>query len=68
MVRRISGWHAKTLSFGDKATLIKHVLLSIPVHTLSAISPPKTTLKYIKKVAADFFWGWDQERKKYHWA
>ena len=48
--------------------MVKHVLQSIPVHTLAAISPPKTTLKCIKKVIADFFWGTDKDRKKYHWS
>lgn len=54
VVKKISGWHSKNLSFGGKATLIKHVLLSIHIHTLSAISPPKTTLRYIKSMIADF--------------
>lgn len=35
---------------------------------LSNCFSPKTTLKYIKGVIFDFFRGWDQNRKKYHWA
>ncbi|WMV32834.1 hypothetical protein MTR67_026219 [Solanum verrucosum] len=42
--------------------------MSIPIHTMASISHPKTTLNYIKRVTADFFWGWDKEKKKYHWA
>ena len=68
VIKRVLGWQAKILNFGGKATLVKHVLQSIPVHTLAAISPPKTTLKCIKKVIADFFWGTDKDRKKYHWS
>jgi len=34
---------------------------------MASTSPPKTTLNYIKRVTADFFWGWDKEKKKYHW-
>ncbi|WMV07509.1 hypothetical protein MTR67_000894 [Solanum verrucosum] len=52
----------------SRVTLVKHVLQSIPIHTMAAISPPKTTIKYLKNITADFFWGMDKERKKYHWA
>lgn len=48
--------------------MVKHVLQSLPIHTLAAISPPKTTIKYITNLAADFFWGLEKEKKKYHWA
>lgn len=43
IVRKISGWQAKILSFGGRITLIKHVLLSIPIHTLAVVSPPKNS-------------------------
>ena len=40
----------------------------MPIHTTNAISPPKTTSKYIKNVIADLFWGNEKDKKKYHWA
>ena len=43
---------------------MKHVLQSIPIHILAAVSPPKTILKHIHKVIADFFWGTDKDGKK----
>ncbi|XP_049406447.1 uncharacterized protein LOC125870147 [Solanum stenotomum] len=49
-------------------TLVKHVLHSIPFHTMAAISPPKTTFHYIKRLTADFFRGREKDKKKYHWA
>ncbi|KAH0709403.1 hypothetical protein KY284_010830 [Solanum tuberosum] len=67
VVKRISGWQSRILSFWGRVTLIKHVLQSIPIHTMASISPPKATLNYIKRVTTDFFWGWDKEKKKYHW-
>ena len=67
-IKRISGWQSKILNFGGKVTLVKHVLQSISIHNLAAMSSPKTTLKYIKKVIADFFWGIENDGKKYHWA
>ncbi|WMV45636.1 hypothetical protein MTR67_039021 [Solanum verrucosum] len=67
--KMICGWQARLLNFGGKITLIKHALQSIPIHTMVAVSPPSTTIKYIESIIADFFWGREQDkRKKYHWA
>ncbi|WMV13463.1 hypothetical protein MTR67_006848 [Solanum verrucosum] len=33
-----------------------------------ALSPPSTTIKYIETIIAGFYWGRDQNRRKYHWA
>ncbi|XP_049386507.1 uncharacterized protein LOC125850697 [Solanum stenotomum] len=68
ITRKIFGWQSRMLSFGGKATMVKHVLQSIPIHTMSAISPPKTTIRYMKRAIADFFLAWDKEKRKYHWA
>ncbi|XP_019254091.1 PREDICTED: uncharacterized protein LOC109232860 [Nicotiana attenuata] len=40
----------------------------MPVHLLSAVSPPKTVMKQIEKLAANFFWGLEKDKHKYHWA
>ncbi|KAK6803130.1 hypothetical protein RDI58_000914 [Solanum bulbocastanum] len=68
IVNRVTGWQSRILSYGGKATLIKHVLQSLPIHILSAISPPSSTIKQIQDIMADFFWGWRNDRKKYHWS
>jgi len=68
VAKRISGWQSRLLNFGGRLILVKHVLQSIPIHTMAAISPPKTTLQYIKSLTADFFWGREKDKKKYHWA
>ncbi|XP_015160416.1 uncharacterized protein [Solanum tuberosum] len=65
---RITGWQTKLLSYGGRAILVKHVLQSLPIHLLSAVTPPVAVLKQIQSIMADFFWGWKDERKKYHWA
>ena len=64
IIKKITGWQAKILNFGGKVTLVKHVLQSIPIHILAAISPPKTILKQIQRVIADFFWGINKDGKK----
>lgn len=68
VVGRIRGWHGKLLSHGGRVTLFKYVLQSFPIHLLSVVSPPKTVIKKIEKLAANFFWGMDQNKNKYHWA
>ncbi|XP_055826390.1 uncharacterized protein LOC129894767 [Solanum dulcamara] len=68
VISRIRGWQAKILSYGGRATLVQSVLQLLPIHLLSAIIPTVTTLKQIKVLMADFFWGWDKEKRKYHWA
>ncbi|XP_055814560.1 uncharacterized protein LOC129884256 [Solanum dulcamara] len=68
VISKIRGWQAKILSYGGRATLVKSVLQSLPIHLLSAIIPTVTTLKQIKALMADFFWGWYKEKRKYHWA
>ncbi|XP_055818647.1 uncharacterized protein LOC129887548 [Solanum dulcamara] len=65
---RIRGWQTKVLNYGGRAALVKYVLQSLPIHLLSAITPTATTLKQIKSLIANFFWGWDKEKRKYHWA
>ncbi|KAG5580316.1 hypothetical protein H5410_050943 [Solanum commersonii] len=42
---RIIGWQTRLLSYGGRAILIKHVLQSLPIHLLSAVTPPSTVLK-----------------------
>ncbi|MGV7343378.1 hypothetical protein PJI17_32280, partial [Mycobacterium kansasii] len=45
----------------------KHVLSSIPIHSLAATKVLKGTLDAIKKGIADFFWGWYKDKKNLHW-
>ncbi|WMV50074.1 hypothetical protein MTR67_043459 [Solanum verrucosum] len=66
VAKRISGWQARMLNFVGRLTLVKHVLQFIPIHTMAAISPPKTTLQYIKRLTTYFFWGREKDKKKYH--
>ncbi|XP_055807012.1 uncharacterized protein LOC129875801 [Solanum dulcamara] len=68
VVARIAGWQAKLISYGGRVTLIKHVIQALPIHLLSASSPPATTIKQIQSITTNFFWGWKNERRKYHWS
>ncbi|KAK6789624.1 hypothetical protein RDI58_013424 [Solanum bulbocastanum] len=45
--KKVCGWQERLLSFGSKITMIKHAFQSIPIHTMAAVSPPNTIIKYI---------------------
>ncbi|XP_049362737.1 uncharacterized protein LOC125827465 [Solanum verrucosum] len=46
VARRILSWQNKFLSFGGKFILINHVLQSMPMHILAALTPPKEKRKH----------------------
>ena len=63
ITKRITGWQSRILSFCGKATMIKHVLQSIPIHTMSTTSHPKKNYTIYQESHGRFFWGWDKEKK-----
>ncbi|XP_049400038.1 uncharacterized protein LOC125864161 [Solanum stenotomum] len=68
ILNRTGGCHTKMLSVGGRAVLIKHVLLSLPVHMLAAIHPLIGVLNQIEKMLNKFFLRGTNEIKKMHWA
>ncbi|XP_070020191.1 uncharacterized protein [Nicotiana sylvestris] len=61
VINRIRGWRLKFLSFGGRATLIRHVLLALNIHTLAVVHPPKGTIYMIEKYINSFFWSRTEE-------
>lgn len=57
MTSRLAGWKSRTLSLAGRLTLTKAVLSSIPVHTMSTICLPKSTLEKLDQLARQFLWG-----------
>ncbi|KAK6781530.1 hypothetical protein RDI58_019326 [Solanum bulbocastanum] len=55
ITNRIKGWHLKLLSIRGIATLIRHVLFALNVHTLAAVHPPKGTLEVIERGNSNFW-------------
>ncbi|KAG5599777.1 hypothetical protein H5410_031147 [Solanum commersonii] len=51
---RIYGLQTKILSYGGKVTLIKYVLVSLPIHLLISVSPLSNILIEIEKLTAYF--------------
>ncbi|KAG7548150.1 Ribonuclease H domain [Arabidopsis suecica] len=54
------------LSFAGRLTLTKAVLPSIPVHSISSIVLPQSTLIWLDRVSRSFLWGSTMEKKKQH--
>lgn len=66
MSSRLSGWKGRFLSLAGRLTLTKAVLSSIPVHSMSTISLPKSMLAKLDKTSRAFMWGSTSEKKKQH--
>lgn len=66
IAKKIQGWQGKLLSFGGKATLIKSVFQSVPIHLLSVMYPPKGVIDQIEMIFSNFLWGEHNGKNKYH--
>ncbi|KAG7534372.1 Endonuclease/exonuclease/phosphatase superfamily [Arabidopsis thaliana x Arabidopsis arenosa] len=63
---RLAGWKGRLLSLAGRITLTKSVLSSIPVHSMSTISLPKSTLNSLDRASRSFLWGSTAEKKRQH--
>ncbi|KZV28471.1 hypothetical protein F511_03274 [Dorcoceras hygrometricum] len=66
--KRLEGWETKTLSSGSLMTLIRSVLLSIPIYLFQVIQPPIGVMNTIERIFNSFLWGSRPNDKKWHWA
>lgn len=66
VLNKLEGWKAKSLSFAGKLTLIKSVLASIPIHTLSCMAVPKSTIQRMENIMKAFIWS-QHGQKRLHW-
>lgn len=63
---RLAGWKSRSLSLAGRLTLTRAVLSSFPVHLMSAIILPVSTLESLDKLSRTFLWGSIVEKKKQH--
>ncbi|GKD78656.1 RNA-directed DNA polymerase, eukaryota, reverse transcriptase zinc-binding domain protein [Tanacetum coccineum] len=64
---RLSKWNLKTLSIGDRLTLIKSVLSSIPLYQMSIFKVPKKVLNTLESIRRNFFNGIEGKDRKMSW-
>ena len=67
MGRRISGWHARTLSQAGKEVMIKAVASALPVSAMSVFKIPKTVITSLSSALANFWWSAVEHKRKIHW-
>ncbi|XP_058111568.1 uncharacterized protein LOC131254885 [Magnolia sinica] len=63
---KISRWKVGHLSQAGKATLIHHILSSIPLHVMATGIVPTQVISKLERSFARFFWGWADGRQKLH--
>ncbi|KAE8655416.1 hypothetical protein F3Y22_tig00117027pilonHSYRG00012 [Hibiscus syriacus] len=63
---RLQSWKGNLLSFGGRITLIKSVLVNLPVYYMSLFSMPKSIADMINKCISSFLWNVKADRG-IHW-
>ncbi|XP_073062068.1 uncharacterized protein [Primulina eburnea] len=66
--RRLEGWEIRTLSPGSRMTLIRSVLLSMPIYLFQVVQPPLAVMEKLERAFNAFLWGSRPSEKKWHWA
>nr|GEW74325.1 RNA-directed DNA polymerase, eukaryota [Tanacetum cinerariifolium] len=64
---RLSKWKGKTLSVGGRLTLLKSVLGTDPLYTMSIYKAPKGVLHVMESIRSKFFNGDDSSKRKITW-
>ncbi|XP_075496409.1 uncharacterized protein LOC142533491 [Primulina tabacum] len=66
--KKLEGWELKTLSPGSRMTLLRSVLLSVPIYMFRVVQPPLAVMERLENVFNGFLWGSRSLDKKWHWA
>lgn len=64
--KRLAGWKASYLSKGDRLTLIKSMLSSLPIYYMSLFEMPRSVAKRIEAIERNFLWRGCDNDFKYH--
>nr|GFB43385.1 RNA-directed DNA polymerase, eukaryota, reverse transcriptase zinc-binding domain protein [Tanacetum cinerariifolium] len=64
---RLSKWKANTLSTGGRLTLLKSVLGSVLLYSMSIYKVPKGVLHELEMIRNNFFIGADSSNRKINW-
>lgn len=52
---RLSSWKSKSFSFGERITLFKAILGSLPIYYFSLFEAPKAMIDSLRKINRNFF-------------
>ncbi|XP_058775034.1 uncharacterized protein LOC131649281 [Vicia villosa] len=64
--KRLSSWKNRFLNFAGRITLIKSILCSLSIFTMSFYRMPARIVRIITKLQSDFLWGASENSRKIH--
>ncbi|XP_058776524.1 uncharacterized protein LOC131650829 [Vicia villosa] len=64
---RLEGWTNRFLNLGGMITLLKSVLSSLSIFTMSFYKMPLKVVKKFNSLQSKFLWGGLEEKRKIHW-
>ncbi|EOY14430.1 Uncharacterized protein TCM_033819 [Theobroma cacao] len=64
---RLAGWKAKTLSLGGRVTLLRSVLISLPIFFISLFQVSIQVKNELEKIQRNFLWGGAELKRKIHY-
>ena len=64
--KRLSSWKRQYISKGERLTLIRSTLSSLPIYFLSLFRMPKIVCSRLEKIQRDFLWGGGNLERKPH--
>lgn len=68
IVKNISGWLGRYLTYRGKLILLCACIVSIPAYLMAMVKFPKWAINAINSQKAHFFWGNIDDQHKYHLA
>jgi hypothetical protein len=68
IIKRISGWKGRLLSYVGRLTLLKACLASIPIYSLSVIKFSRWAIDMINSQMGHFLWNDSVDHHRYHLA
>lgn len=64
---RINSWFLRKLSQGGKEVLLKTTASALPVFAMSCFRFPKTVIKKLYSIMANYYWSSESHHQKIHW-
>ncbi|KAL5554428.1 hypothetical protein UlMin_041829 [Ulmus minor] len=64
---KLCGWKSKLLSAGGREILSKSVIQAIPTYAMNLFKLPRTLIRELHRLCAQFWWGGESGKQRMHW-